>query len=157
MTVEVFGDNITKDDVKHLTPRVGARGIIKKEDQYLLVYFEKDGFYTLPGGGVEEGESFEAAVIREVQEETGYLCKINKKGIVLKEYFRDSVWHNHYFLLDIVDHGKVALTEEEKDLGLIPVWKTLEEVLSIFSESDSNHKDAETIHNREFLGLTQSL
>lgn len=153
----MFGDDITKEDVKELIPRVGARGIVKKDDLYLMVYFQKDGFYTLPGGGVEKGESLEEAVLREVKEETGYICKIIRKGVVLKEYFIDSVWHNHYYILDVVEQTKVALTKEETLLGLVPVWKTLEEVLEILSSSDSNHKDAEAIHNREFLGLTQSL
>ncbi|MGS0971938.1 MAG: NUDIX hydrolase [Candidatus Izemoplasmataceae bacterium] len=157
MVIEVFGDDITKEDVKDLIPRVGARGIVKKDDLYLMVYFEKDGFYTLPGGGVEINESLEAAVIREVKEETGYICQIMKKGVVLKEYFIDSVWHNHYYLLEVVDQTEVALTKEEKDMGLVPVWKTLEEVLDILSSSDSDHQDAEAIHNREFLGFTHSL
>lgn len=157
MVVEIFGDDITKEDVKDLIPRVGARGIVKKDNLYLMVYFEKDGFYTLPGGGVEKNESLEEAVIREVKEETGYICKIIKKGVVLKEYFVDSIWYNHYFMLDVVKHTEVSLTKEEKDMGLVPVWKTLEEVLTILSSSESNHQDAEAIHNREFLGFTQSL
>ena len=157
MIVEVYGDNITKKDVKHLIPRVGARGIVKKDEQYLMVYFKNDGFYTLPGGGVEEGESFEEAVIREVIEETGYVCRVIKKGVTLKEYFTDSVWINHYFVLEVVEKTNTSLTKEEKALGLEPVWKSLEEVMDILSSSESDHQDADAIHNREFLGFTQSL
>ncbi len=35
------------------------------------VYFEGRHFYTLPGGGMEEGESPEETVLRELKEECG--------------------------------------------------------------------------------------
>lgn len=40
------------------------------EDRLVLVYSEKKGYWTPPGGGVEAGESARDAVIREVKEET---------------------------------------------------------------------------------------
>lgn len=39
-------------------------------------YAPPDGRWVLPGGGVEHGESPEDAVRREVEEETGYRCRI---------------------------------------------------------------------------------
>jgi ADP-ribose pyrophosphatase YjhB (NUDIX family) len=40
------------------------------EGKLVLVYSEKEGYWTPPGGGVEVGESVSDAVIREVKEET---------------------------------------------------------------------------------------
>lgn len=51
-----------------------AGGLIVKDNKVLLVkisYGENKGYWMLPGGIVEEGETFEEAAIREVQEETG--------------------------------------------------------------------------------------
>jgi 8-oxo-dGTP diphosphatase len=48
-------------------------------DKLVVVYSEKKGFWTPPGGGVEEGEDLHTAVCREVKEET------NMK--VLKQHF----------------------------------------------------------------------
>jgi len=157
MVIEIFGDDIIKADVKHLTPHVGARGIIKKDDLYLLVYLKNAKIYTLPGGGVHRGESFEEAVLREVKEETGCVCKVIKKGVTLKEYFHDSVWHHHYYVLDVVEHQESSLTNEEIALGLTSVWMTLEEVLDVLSQSESDYEHADAILNREFIGFTQSL
>lgn len=46
----------------------------------VLVYAEKKGYWTPAGGGVEEGESVEEAVIREVKEETN--MKVLKQKII---------------------------------------------------------------------------
>ncbi len=39
-------------------------------DKLVIVYAENKGYWTPPGGGIEAGESYEEAVIREVKEET---------------------------------------------------------------------------------------
>ena len=39
-------------------------------DKLVMVYSDKKGYWTPPGGGVEVGESVEGAVVREVKEET---------------------------------------------------------------------------------------
>jgi 8-oxo-dGTP diphosphatase len=50
--------------------RPSAYGIVIKDDKVLLSRQFGDS-YDLPGGGVDLGEELEAAVIREVKEETG--------------------------------------------------------------------------------------
>lgn len=40
------------------------------EDKLVLVYSEEKNYWSVPGGGVEAGESVEEAVVREVHEET---------------------------------------------------------------------------------------
>lgn len=58
------------------TTRVAAYGIIKQDERILLCRISDRvphsvGKWTLPGGGIEFGESPEQAMIREVREETG--------------------------------------------------------------------------------------
>ncbi|PTA51696.1 DNA mismatch repair protein MutT [Shewanella morhuae] len=64
--------------VNLLTARVfyrrAARAIVLLGDDILLLYTQKYHDYSLPGGGIDDGESLEAGLIRELQEETGALA-----------------------------------------------------------------------------------
>lgn len=51
--------------------RHNSRALIIKNKRLLLVTGYNSGYYWTPGGGVEEGESPEEALRREVQEELG--------------------------------------------------------------------------------------
>ena len=55
--------------------RPTARAIIIKDDKLAMVYNQKYDFYAFPGGGIEEGEDFYHALIREVREEVGLIVK----------------------------------------------------------------------------------
>ena len=51
--------------------RPSVRGIILKGDTIAMVHSLKYNYYKFPGGGIEIGESFLQALIREVAEESG--------------------------------------------------------------------------------------
>lgn len=72
--------------------------------------------WNFPGGGVEMGETFEEAVIREVLEETGFHVKIVKK-----------VYENNHkttFLCEIID----SVLQREDDPDILDVqWVSLED------------------------------
>lgn len=50
---------------------LGSRCLVMQDHSVLLVKHVYERWWYLPGGGVKRGESFEDAVRREVQEETG--------------------------------------------------------------------------------------
>lgn len=52
--------------------RTRATAVVLRDDKILMMKRVRDGelYFVLPGGGVEEGETGEAAVIRELAEET---------------------------------------------------------------------------------------
>jgi ADP-ribose pyrophosphatase YjhB (NUDIX family) len=53
----------------------GVKAIVRKDDRF-LVLVKSDGTFDLPGGRVENGETHEAALHREIDEETGLKVEI---------------------------------------------------------------------------------
>ncbi len=66
-------------------PRITARAIVQNSDGlYAVMYAEKFGLYSLPGGGVEAGEDVLTALRREILEETGCICDaVEELGIIV--------------------------------------------------------------------------
>jgi 8-oxo-dGTP pyrophosphatase MutT (NUDIX family) len=58
---------------------IASGPVIIKEGKLFVTKDKKDSFYKIPGGTLEEGESLEECVLRELMEETGFSCKIIKK------------------------------------------------------------------------------
>ena len=60
--------------------RLAAYGVIRRDGNVLLCRVGPgnlgEGLWTLPGGGMEFGESPEQAAVREVEEETGYIARV---------------------------------------------------------------------------------
>jgi 8-oxo-dGTP diphosphatase len=57
-------------------PILAVSAVVMRGDRFLVVRRARppaEGLFTLPGGGVESGETLAQAVVREVQEETGLL------------------------------------------------------------------------------------
>ncbi|WP_325098840.1 NUDIX hydrolase [Bacillus atrophaeus] len=52
--------------------------MIYDEEENMLMVKNVKGYWELPGGTVEKGEHLQQAVVREVKEETGYVCKVNE-------------------------------------------------------------------------------
>jgi len=55
----------------------GVKAIVRKDDRF-LVLVKPDGTLDLPGGRVEVGETNEAALHREIDEETGLTVEIQE-------------------------------------------------------------------------------
>lgn len=112
--------------------RPSARAIIERDGKLLLVHATKYNFYKFPGGGIEEGETPEEALIREVAEEVGYTVKkdsIKEFGHVLRRqkdsYDENCIFEqdNLYYTCDVEDTPvETNLDGYEEEYGFTPVW-----------------------------------
>jgi len=88
-------------------PLVGVGAIIFRRGRILMAQRGKqplEGWWSLPGGALELGESLEDAVCREVLEETGLVVKPVKLFEVFERIIRDTAGapEYHYVLIDYV-------------------------------------------------------
>lgn len=121
------------------TIHVLARGVVIDEGCVLLckTLDLPIPFYFLPGGHVEPKESAQAALIRELREETGASCTIKRFLGCLEYSFEpghSSICHNHEYNFifelqsdDLKRHQPIA--QLEKHIALI--WMPLDQLSHI--------------------------
>ena len=56
-----------------------AGGVVVRDGRVLLVHRPRYGDWTLPKGKLEDGEAWEDAALREVEEETGLRCLLGRE------------------------------------------------------------------------------
>ena len=111
---------------------MGVGALIFDRDRVLLVQRGNEplkGWWSLPGGAVETGERLEAAVLREVFEETNLVVKIVRFGEIFERFMLDADGKTeyHYVLLDYVCEvvgGTLAAGSDSADVR----WFGLEEL-----------------------------
>ena len=103
---------------------VTTDGLVIKEGRILLVkrnhepYF---GFWAIPGGFVEQEETCEEAVVREVEEETNLKTAIKSMvGVYSDPYRSPDHTITVAYLLEILG-GEVQKSDEATDIGWFPL------------------------------------
>jgi 8-oxo-dGTP pyrophosphatase MutT (NUDIX family) len=104
------------------TEILAAGGIVidyeNPEPRVLLVHRPRYDDWSFPKGKLDEGETVEAAALREVQEETGLSCRIIQKLAIIryltekKKRLRPKAVH--YFLMEFVS-GDIRVPGDEVD------------------------------------------
>jgi ADP-ribose pyrophosphatase YjhB (NUDIX family) len=101
-------------------PYLAVSAAIFRQGRVLIVRRARppaNGLYTLPGGGVELGETLEEAVVREVREETGLTIAPIALAGYRQAIARDDVGRveRHFVILPFAARwvsGEIALNEE---------------------------------------------
>jgi len=118
--------------------RIAARAVIMDGDSLCLIYSPSCDEYKFPGGGVEHGESVEAALVREVREEVGAIVDriVSRIGEIVeydhpKERRLDLFKMNSLYYLVTVTGERVeqSLERYESELGFTPRWVNVHEAI----------------------------
>lgn len=135
--------------------REASRGILVKENQCLMVHVPLEHAYMFPGGGIEEGETFDECLIREFREETGYILESYEKFLIIEEHFDDLIYINHYYKVEASTLGAISHTLEELRQQLESVWVQNEVMHEVLTASLPIM--VRTMHARELVAWTQYL
>ncbi|EHH2450348.1 NUDIX domain-containing protein [Vibrio vulnificus] len=131
-------------DIEHLDEKIifqrsAARAICVDGEDILLLYTERYHDYTIPGGGIDEGEDVIAGLVRELEEETGAKNIHNIKPFGIYEEFRPwykgeaNVMHMHSYCYTCkIDRelGETRFEEYEVKNGMKPLWVNIHQAIA---------------------------
>jgi 8-oxo-dGTP diphosphatase len=110
--------------------------VLIRDGRYLLVQERQPkayGLWNLPAGRVDEGESIEAAAMRETKEETGFDVTLGAKICVEHDSAERPVLHA--FVAEITGGERAFNPEELLDVR----WFSLEEIKHLDAEGKIRH------------------
>ena len=155
--IEILGANRFETYTK---TRAGSRAVTVRDGLILLSYEAQTGWYLIPGGGMEEGETPGECCVRETEEETGLIVRPLKQFLTMYEYYEEYRYISYYFACEAAGTGRMNLTEAEKRRGLESRWIPLQEAVEIFSRHESyawTSEEQRGAYLREYTALLEYL
>jgi 8-oxo-dGTP diphosphatase len=126
-------------------------GIIFDEKKVLLIKRRDVPVWVLPGGGIEENESAEEAIIREIQEETGLdVCVSRKVATYTGGYF---IKPTHLFECRVLK-GVIRNNEEVKNISYFDFENLPFEIPPPFREFIEDARKNTTPFERKIESIT---
>ena len=156
-TVEILGENRFETWTK---TRAGSRAVVVRDGMILLSHEVNSGWWLVPGGGEEKGETPEECCVREVEEETGLIVKPLQQFLTMYEYYEEYRYISNYFICEVTGKGHMRLTDAEIRRGVEPQWIQLQEAVDIFSRHQSYADVSEEkrgAYLREYTALQEYL
>ncbi|WP_371373330.1 NUDIX hydrolase [Thalassotalea aquiviva] len=141
--------------------RLATRAIVLKGDEILLLYTQRYHDYSLPGGGIDEGEDKIQGLLRELKEETGAQnIKILSEFGVYEEY---RPWYkDDYDIMHMLSYCYFCQIDEQLAIpqleayeianGMEPVWINIEQAIAHNEQTiASSDKKGLSIERETFL------
>ncbi|MFA6526536.1 MAG: NUDIX domain-containing protein [Candidatus Buchananbacteria bacterium] len=133
--------------------RIAVRSVLfNDQGQVALMHIGTRNIYKLPGGGVDEEENLEAALKREMLEETGCIIEsIGDIGVFIEKRDEWKLFQVSFvYLSKLVEKKELALTDEEQAEGFSLEWaENLESALKLVLSSASDNYDDRYIKIRD--------
>jgi 8-oxo-dGTP pyrophosphatase MutT (NUDIX family) len=120
--------------------RTAIRGVALRGSELLMVHSSAVGDYKFPGGGLQDGETYQQALAREIEEECGMLLSqfgqeigaVVEYNIAVEPEYDVFKMTSHYYLCEIKEgSGAQRLDDYEARRGFQPVWIDVEEAIRL--------------------------
>ncbi len=130
--------------------------VLLKNNKIILIKAENGGYHSIVGGGIEENETIEEALIREVKEESGYdisiLCKIGYLEYWTKKYRK----FDFCFLVQAIGEASpLSLTEQELNFGHEILELDINDALKVLKNDAKDQSKVVSIRSLIQLGEAQ--
>lgn len=132
------GDEVVKPDDRNVKDRLAVYGILIDKNKLLLIQPLHSDSWELPGGKVDEGESEEEALTREIPEEVGFEVKRIGKCIYTRHqnYYADNIdqffnsIQKFYIIEEFERNDNVSLDDTEiKDTRWFAIDEDLKNII----------------------------
>ncbi len=126
-------ENVSEAEVASYTIRKAARGVIMdSEGNVALLHVTKDGYYKLPGGGLEGDEDSLVAFARECKEEIGCDIEVTQELGQIVEYRKMYLLKqtSYCYVGKVVGEKKApSFTESELAGGFAVEWLPIDSAI----------------------------
>ncbi len=146
-----------KEGLSFAEPRYTARAIVKNGDLYAVIHSEKFHPYSLPGGGVDDGEDILTALKREILEETGCTCgNIAELGMIKENRAQaDYTQISYYYVVEADSVGVPHFTEAETNSGTELQWHRLSEMIKLINDIHPKTYQQQYLKARDVAALKE--
>jgi 8-oxo-dGTP diphosphatase len=112
-----------------MQPVHAAGGVVLRDGRLAVVHRPRYDDWTLPKGKLDPGESFEAAALREVEEETGLRCRLGRELPAVEYDVRGRPKLVRYWAMEVADETPFEPNEEVDEVR----WLEPQEALALLS------------------------
>lgn len=154
-------ENVLPEKSKDFENRTAVRSVLFDTTGHIaLMRVSKKDYYKLPGGGVDEGETLEAALNRECLEEAGCEAEILQEIGQVDEIrgMHRLIQTSFAYIAKVRGEKKVPeLTESEAADGFEVVWLSPDEALTKLRASSTVHDHSSYIVPRDIAILEKAV
>jgi 8-oxo-dGTP pyrophosphatase MutT (NUDIX family) len=112
-----------------MKPVQAAGGVVLRDGRMAVVHRPRYDDWSLPKGKLDSDESFEAAALREVEEETGLRCRLIRELPVVEYEVRGRPKVVRYWAMEVEDEKPFVPNEEVDEVR----WLEPREALALLS------------------------
>ena len=123
-------DNLHEEDISRIVRR--AKAIIVNDNHEILLACVNNN-YHLPGGHVEENETYQECLIRELKEELGVDVKFEEKDPIISIMYYSKDYQDREDIKPNLEN--TSLTEDEKNGGFELKYIKEDEIINFLTES----------------------
>lgn len=160
--LQIIKDEDVISGAKNLPPenwreRTAVRAVLfDAEGKIALLHVRKQGYYKLPGGGLDGDETIEQGLERELLEETGCHAKVTGEVGEIEEFRNEEKIHQRSFiyLAKVVGKkGKINLMDDEIAEDFQLEWAELADALDKIKNAHPKVYEGHFIKKRDQILL----
>jgi len=152
-------EKVSLGELEKFKLRQAAKAVVfDNEGKIALLFVAKKGYYKLPGGGVEKGESLEEALRRECREEIGCEIKITGEiGMTIEYRTKWQIKQESFcYSAEVVgEKGEPAFMDDEIEEGFSVTWVGFDEAVKILETGQPDDYQGKFIKIRELTFLRE--